>query len=223
MKNSTRIVCSLLLLLSNQVCAQVRFGLEVAVSSSMKASSGAVLTNYDAIAGWQVGVLAEIPLSTVISLQPALLYSTVGNTTHEPLIQVYPTQSQYVPSITYTTRVSYLQLPILILFKAPISHNINIVTGIGPYGAMALQVKVDDQFELNGLAQQRSNAEPITVDNNPYYGRFDYGLSGKVGVELFDRLQVGLGYDYGLANISGKSMAVHTFNRNLNFSLVFCF
>ncbi|MBO5611415.1 MAG: hypothetical protein J5918_02335 [Prevotella sp.] len=47
--------------------------------------------------------------------------------------------------------------------------------------------------------------------------RFDWGLGGNIGVELFNHYQLSVGYDWGLKEILGK----YTCMKNKTF-MIFC-
>lgn len=223
MENLIKIACLLLPFLSNQVCAQIRFGIKAGANSSTSAGSGPALANYNAVWNWQAGVTAEIPISDVLSIQPSILYFKAGNILTEPLIRVDPVKPQYIDAVTYATRVSYLKLPVVAILKASINENTKLFAGIGPYAAIALRVKLDKDYEFNGTSQQRTGSTILNVDDNIHYSRFDYGLSGTAGFEFYKYMQVGVTYDYGLANVSGKYRNVNTFNRSMSFSVGYFF
>ncbi|MFW5761934.1 MAG: porin family protein [Cyclobacteriaceae bacterium] len=128
--------------------------------------------------GVQVGIVGRLPFTSVLSLQPELLYTQKGATA------VSDALDQEV-----AFNLNYLQLPLLFAFNAGDVFNLHL----GPYAA----------YLLNANVKYDGTVDAVTELNADNFNRFDAGLS--LGFEIGVRnLSVGARYDYGLIGVGNE-------------------
>jgi hypothetical protein len=156
------------------------------------------------LTGFHVGLQGDIPLLPVLSVQPGLFFTTKGSKTE------YGKSGDDV-YWKATTNPMYVELPVNIVFKAPVGDESKFYVGAGPYVAMGVagKNKVNGSFfGVNFSSEDNiewSDDDPTTtnVEENAGYGimrRFDYGLNGTIGVEGRKAI-VSVNYGYGLAKL----------------------
>ncbi|HEX8461547.1 MAG TPA: porin family protein [Segetibacter sp.] len=160
--------------------------------------------NANAYSSFNVGFAFDVPLSEYASFQSGLLYTGKGSK------REYGKPGQ----IGYTklsTNPMYLELPVNIVGKLPLTNTIKVFLGGGAYGAMGITGK--NKFERNLAAGsiysdnniKFSNDDPTTSQEEGQsfnsYKRFDYGLNALGGLE-FSRFTLGANYGLGLAKIN---------------------
>jgi hypothetical protein len=134
--------------------------------------------------GFNVGVYGQVLSSDVFAIQPELLFSTKG------------AKAEYGGNLfdqTVKYNLSYLDLPVLAVFKLGESAEIHV----GPYIGYLLAANISTDGDLG------SGADDIDRDN---LKPFDYGLSGGFGLNFGD-FQVGARYNYGLAKLADSDAA----------------
>jgi len=179
------------------------------------------------LTGFQVGISGDIPLGTkIISFQPALLLTSKGSKTESGNPGGFYSKA--------TTNPFYIEIPLNLVFKAPISKTTKFFVGAGPYGAVGIGGKTKIQ-NTTPLTEQNydkdiefSNDDPTTLDYEEGAGfgiikRFDYGLNGTAGIEGKSMI-LGINYGLGLAKLqSGSNNSVDNNNKHrvLSFTLGF--
>lgn len=103
----------------------------------------------------------------------------------------------------------YLEIPVHVGYKYAFSDKVAVFGNFGPYIAIGLggKIKYDD--------------ESVKYFGDDGYDRFDFGLGLKVGAEFNQKIQVSLGYDWGL--LEGASDTEDMKNRNLMISVGYMF
>lgn len=138
------------------------------------------------LAGFNVGVFTEIPLTESISIQPEIGYTTKGAEL------VY---NNALLSGTAKFRLNYVEVPVLL--KANLTDNFNLQ--FGPYAAFLVDSKVTNESS-NATFNFEQN---ISKDD---LNKFDMGLAAGIGFET-DNFGMGLRYNYGLTTV-GKERTV---------------
>lgn len=157
---------------------QLQFGVEAGLNISNLYTGDASIS--DMIPGFNIGVIAKIPVTENLSIQPELYLTTKG------------------ASITYNTTfadgtakfdVTYIELPVLCIMK--VSHYIYIQ--FGPYVSWLVDAKVTNMANIHLFNFQKN----INPDN---YNRIDAGLIGGIGVEVHS-INMGVRYSYGFSKV----------------------
>ncbi len=182
------------------VKAGVNFA-NISVTDNGRVDDGKMLTSFHA------GLGANLPLSECLSVQPALLLTGKGS----------KTQYGQSTSATYwkaTSNPLYVELPVNVVGKIPLSEYTRLYVGVGPYAAIGIGGKNKVEGKTLGIATKSerdivySNDNPFThVEENSGYGklkRYDYGLNALAGLD-FNKFTIGANYGYGLAKINSNT------------------
>ncbi len=181
-------IALLLFLSAGTLSAQVAFGVKGSFNMFNLAFKDADGDKDQAtmIPTFDAGVFAEFQVADEFYLRPELLFAQKG------------AKNEYALLDDITTRISYLELPINLLYKGPLSGG-NVLVGFGPYFAYGVggtvksdNVSIDLEF-VNDL----EDANELTV----YYKPFDMGAKVFAGYELAAGLQVMLNASLGIANM----------------------
>ncbi|MFL5738832.1 MAG: outer membrane beta-barrel protein [Flavisolibacter sp.] len=198
----------------------------VSVTNNGKVDEAKMLSSF------QVGIIGDAHLVSLLHLQAGLLYTGKGT----------KTQSGDPASLNYskaTTNPFYIELPVNFLVKAPLgsgnhSSENSFFVGAGPYLAVGINGKMTNEGKVAGVSYSNekniefSNDDPTTLnyDEGAGFGimrRFDYGLNGTVGIEG-KSLVLSASYGLGLAKLqSGSNSAEDNNNKHrvLSFTLGF--
>ena len=105
----------------------------------------------------------------------------------------------------------YLNIPVHVGYKLPVAKNVKIFAEAGPYMAIGLfgsgkytEKQYDEGFKNLIESKKYDNGNPFKNNQK----RFDWGLGGNIGVELFNHYQLSVGYDWGLKEILGKNTSM---------------
>ena len=175
---------------------------------------------------FHIGIQGDLPVTSFLSIQPGLLFGGKGSKTQSGS----PSDASYYKA---TTNPFYIEVPVNVVFKAPISKDAKFFAGAGPYAAMGIAGKRKAEGKIFGVSFSSndkidfSNDDPTTSgEEGAGFGilkRFDYGLNGTVGFEGANT-SVSLNYGLGLAKLqSGSDSGTDNNNKHrvLSFSIGF--
>ncbi|MDL2241381.1 PorT family protein [Bacteroidales bacterium OttesenSCG-928-L03] len=223
--------CLLVLLLGLSVPAfsQVKFGVKGGLNvsevsgydkfyKSLNGIFGESSTglNEKSKSGYHLGVMmqADIP-ATDFFIQPELLFSNQGSKL-EMSVNLGAVGLDKITT-TRADNLNYLQLPIYAGYRIDLGTGLELILAAGPYFSYGVYAS-NDEFKKNGGL--------VKLD------RFDMGLSFMGGIQLNDKMQITVGYDWGVKNIadsdkwdSGESniKLPSIRNRNLKLSVGYFF
>ena len=132
------------------------------------------------LTSFNLGLYANLPVTGSVSIQPEFNFSRKGSEL------VY---NNVFVSGTSRFKLNYFEIPVLL--KMNLTPNFNI--HFGPYIA----------YLIDGQAtNESSNSNFDFEDNlsNDDFNKFDYGLSGGIGID-FSATHIGLRYNYGLQTV----------------------
>lgn len=155
----------------------------------------------DAKIGFKLGVGMEYALDNTWSLQPSLLLSSKG-TKASGDVNGY--------SAKVTVNQMYLELPVNLQARMPISNNTNFVIAAGPYFAYGVGGKSTGKVSANG---QTESGDTDTFGSDGLK-RFDAGLGFGVSLE-FNKVIIGLESQLGLTKLGDGDNAP----KNINFGI----
>lgn len=116
-------------------------------------------------------------------------------------------------TINHAFTPAYLQVPIRLGYKMPVSNEVKLFVNAGPYANIGLHGK-NKVTEYTAGVIESSSEENAFGDKG--LERFDVGLGVRVGVEFLNHIQLSGGYDYGLV----KTDNIHHFgNKNRTWTL----
>lgn len=159
---------------------------------SGKDSDGDRLEN-DLIVGYHVGFNIQIPVAPDFYFQPGLIFSAKGgaNTTLD---------------ITSTYRLSYIELPLNLLYKSQVGSG-HILLGFGPYVGYAIGGKA--KYEGGDLSLEQDIEFQNEFNNDDpegaYFSAFDAGGNIFFGYELAAGLFFHLNTQLGMININAEN------------------
>ncbi|MBO0949974.1 porin family protein [Fibrella forsythiae] len=183
--------------------AQVRYGLMGSVQASNVASTvdltslgptlGTLTVPINQRVGFRAGLMADVPVTDRLSIQPQLLYSVKGGnvdvgTFVGTVLTKFGLPSTTFPIETSISRVvvNYIELPVLALYSIDAGPG-RLRVGAGPYAAVAVSGSV--------------NGAPINFNTDGFH-KHDLGATASVGYELPLGLNVSVYYAHGLTNFS---------------------
>src|SRR5699024_12192470 len=117
--------------------AQVRFGIKGGINcANMKyeaqdETSG--VPDANSFTSYHVGVIADVPIASVLSLQPGVMLTSVGSKVEAGNEDV---------GGTYTMNPLYVRVPVNILFKPNLGGGTKLYVGVGPYVGFGVGGKV---------------------------------------------------------------------------------
>lgn len=160
------------------------------------------------LASFQVGIIGDINLAEIISLQPGLLVTGKGTKSQDG----DPSDANYFKA---TTNPIYIELPLNLVFKGPIGPDTKFFAGAGPYIAIGIagKNKTEGKFLGTSFSSEKdiewSDDDPTTLDYEEGAGfgvmkRFDYGLNGTAGFET-KNIVLSVNYGLGLAKLQSGS------------------
>jgi len=169
------------------------------------------------LASFNVGILADFPLSKYLSVQPGIIYSGKGSKTQRGS----ESGSNYYRA---TINPMYVELPVNLVGKIPLTGAANVFFGAGPYVAMGVAGKKKAGGKIFGVTFKSdddivfSNDDPSTSqEENEGFGkikRFDYGFNALAGID-FGKYMLSANYGYGLAKLnSGTDNTANDNNKN---------
>lgn len=194
----------------------VQFGVNAGMNLSNLGGDDA--DDSDAKIGFQVGFTVEYNITPELFLQSGLSFTTKGakdetKLSHDEVDAIYYyLEGEHLPSgieasgkVKETVNAMYLQLPIRIGYRIPVTDAFKVNINAGPYLAYGIGGKIKDEATIT----LRAAGETVSSTDDEKYDsfddgrlkRFDFGLGFGVGAE-FGKIGVNLGYELGLTNIS---------------------
>ena len=199
MRKLVSISCVVVLLCAVMpLSAQTKIGVKGGMNiSNMSITTSGITMSLSSLVGFNVGVVAEIPIVNDLFLQPALLFTTKGTTVK-------------LQSINMTERLDYLEIPINAMYKFKLGSSSKLLLFAGPYIAYGIGGK------------DSSTGESVKFSGaNKDFNAFDCGLNFGPGLEV-GNFQLTAQYSLGLANMSPTSVATAK-NNAFNFSVAYLF
>ena len=183
--------------------AQIRYGVKVGGTlSNVVSTIGERSESGNIKIGVQAGGMLEYSFNELFALQPELQYVLNGSSKKGEIIDA---------ALTFHN----IQLPINLKVKFGV-ENLKFYATAGPY--LGLLAAAKTTTTLGGIS---GTFDMFDKDFRDFYKlrRMDFGIGVGLGVEL-SKIAVGVGYQFGLANLQGvdnTSMKVGTFNLSLGY------
>ncbi len=193
-----------------------RWGVVVGMNSSELTSS----RYFDSRIGFHLGVKAEIGLPQITQgayLETAILLSLKGEKMSDEFDGEEVDGNSGVKINPY-----YLEVPVHIGYRYALNKNFNLFGSFGPYFAYGLFGKI----KVNGIGDDGYSYHIKTdVFGSDTMKHFDFGLGGRIGAEFNNKIQLSVGYDYGLTKpFSSDNASVYgKYNKNLSISVAYMY
>ena len=158
--------------------------------------------------GFHIGFQGDLPIAPVLSIQPGIFFTTKGSKTQSGS----PTDANYFKA---STNPMYIEVPVNLVFKAPVGEQSKFFVGAGPYIAIGVAGKNKVDYKIAGNSfhseknidwsnEDNSSSDPLVNFGYSTIRRFDYGLNGTAGVEG-NKAIVSVNYGYGLSKLRPNS------------------
>jgi len=190
---------------AQKTSAILRGGLNLA---NVSITDNGRIDDANTLTSFQVGFVGNISLADFIALQPGFLVTGKGSKTQSG----DPSDVNYFKA---TSNPIYIEVPLTLVLKGPISGDTKFFAGAGPYLAVGITGKNKTEGKFLGAAFSSekniewSNDDPTTLDYEEGAGfgimkRFDYGLNGTAGIET-KNIVLSANYGLGLAKLQSGS------------------
>jgi len=191
-----KIILSLGLLvgMASAANAQARFG--VKAGANLSSVTGDDTEGKKNLVGLSAGVMADVSFSDLLSFHPELLYSQKGVKYEES-------------GATAQTRLSYLDLPLLLRVKAD-----GLFFEAGPQVGFLIGQK--SEFNIPGFGSGSSTSTDGTR-------KVDIGYIAGVGYQLPMGLEFGVRYNGGISDLADESGSSKTRNSVFQFQVGYLF
>lgn len=229
-------LCSAPLIKAQESKSPWTFGAKAGVNLSTFKSDGTNLSTTDGTTGFNGGITVEYALLNNFFLHSGLEYTTKGADYYSStsfLSNDYnsPQNGDYYMtqrSISDSRRFKYLQLPLTLGYRLPVSKDINVTFNAGAYLAIGISGKGTQQTWTTTLGSDNEISTTYEEHKTSKKGDADYGLIGGVGIE-YKKFSLNANYEYGLSSLAtarhfGNLDIGDTWrNRNLTFSVGYKF
>jgi OOP family OmpA-OmpF porin len=162
----------------------------------------AVKKYYSARTGFHLGVLVEMPLGIKgLFFQPGIGYISKGRqySKYNDSITAANTDTVYSQS---TLELSYVEVPMYLTYKLPLSanHNSSFFISAGPYFAFFYSGTMNLQTQILSTNQYNSENDDLPVGNaTGKYKTVDIGINAKAGFEI-GNVMLSAFFSRGLSN-----------------------
>jgi opacity protein-like surface antigen len=161
--------------------------------------------------GITAGVYANIPIAAQFSFEPGLGYTQKGYTLQGDL-KIDALKFLGANAIA-KVEAHYIDVPLII--KAEVAKGLSIYAG--PQFSYLVKNNLHINAGLLGISLYNNK---IDLTNN--FNRLDIGLSGGLGYQLSNGINIKAGYDYGLSKVD-KNSNIKAYNRVVKLSVGFTF
>ena len=147
--------------------------------------------NNDMIIGFHAGLNVQIPIAPEFYIQTGLLFSSKGAKNSEG-------------TINSTYQLYYLELPLNLVYKAPLGTGF-VMVGFGPYVGYGISGTVTTEGggseKIESDVEFKNVVEATDPSTTPYFRAFDFGANVFVGYEMANGVFLQLNSQLGIANI----------------------
>lgn len=193
-KLSTFIVC--LMIVQMAAAQDVRVGVRAGGNLANQQIENEALDLFNAAfesknhLGWQAGLLVEVPLSRIVTLQPALLLNSKGFDYED---------ANFFGNLEIESRPLYLNIPLPVLAYGAV-QNWQVFAGVGPYIGFGIGGEIESSGDIVQIGFANEGDIAWGEGEEDSYRVFDWGAVFTAGVE-YRKFQLALAYELGLANI----------------------
>ncbi|MBP0904070.1 porin family protein [Mariniflexile gromovii] len=212
------IILTTIILSAMSIQAQIKYGVQtrgILNKSSFK-TEGDESPEKEWKLGYGIGVFAEIPLKNNFYLRPSLNYQQKGTKMDLDLSIEGASGTQKAE-----IKLEYIEMPILFVF------NLNKwYIGAGPSLGYGISGKAEISQAIEGNTETLYYKPFKKVEDGGLgFNQFDLSLNAIIGLHIFDKGMIQLGYLHGLSNVvNTDEFKDDTFkNRSVILTLGYCF
>ena len=207
----TTLLAASLMLLGTQAFAQMSVNAGYLNSTqSFKGSNSESINSNGAFAG----VSFNVPLFGGLAISPGVYYSMITNKSGGA-----GTIFGIPVSASSTFMEHAINVPLYLNFGSELAHDTRVYVFGGPtaqYG-LASTTKL-----AGGVGESSADKTYDNYETDPDYARFNVYLGGGIGFTV-SRINLTVGYDYGMMNLDKGENATKTHRSNLKIGLGFAF
>ncbi len=196
-----------------------RAAINTSIFSNPSATNTA-FTHARQIGGFSFGISGNWPLTPVLSFQPGIKITSKGS---------YADADTAYYHVSAAVKPVYLEVPLNLVAKYQLQHNVYIYVGAGPYVAKGVGGKNNYTGTSGVLGSDApfSGSDKIIYGNHgtPTYAEtfgnmqsFDFGANALVGIQYW-KFSLSLDFDMGLTNISYGGLTPNSGSQNRSLSL----
>jgi hypothetical protein len=172
----------------------VRAGLNMS-NFEVKDDTDTYSDDYMFLPGFHAGILAEVPVAGIISVEGGAFFSTRGFRFEDEMV-LFDDKVE----IKYKTTLYYLVVPITAKATVDVGP-VEIFGQLGGYVGAGLSGKYKGEYTSGGLTnEEESDVKWGNDELEDDYKQLDFGLTAGAGVQV-NKIRAGIAYDHGLANI----------------------
>ena len=165
--------------------------------------------------GFQIGVVGELAISDAFAIQPGILFSTQGA---QQKFDGKEDGESWESKLS--VNLNYIQVPINAQYKLDLG-GANLLLQAGPYLGYAISGKIKWKSTFDGQTEEDDEKIEFGSSEDDDAKPLDFGIGLGAGLQ-FSNIQVGLGYNLGLMNLSNEPKGVMK-NNGLALTLTYLF
>ena len=189
-------LCVVVVLTASYAQAQISFGVRAGGGVTGLSSGG------DGKVGLEFGGVVDGKLSDAFSVQPALLISTLGDKVSRGFL---------FETVSAKVNLTYIQVPVNVQYKKLLTEiegfNISLILQAGPYFGYGISGKIKTEATISGKTSNTKESVKFGNGEGYHYKSLDCGLGLGAGVDFAEFMQINLGFNHGLVNISNAADA----------------
>ncbi|WP_295729984.1 porin family protein [uncultured Muribaculum sp.] len=160
--------------------------------------------------GFSAGVAVEFPIVRSFYINTGLFYTTKG-------AKEEVTEGRYTEKVTMNA--GYLEIPLYASYRLNFAEESQLQVNFGPYFAYGVNGKLkyednEDEYDMDLFGVADNDDE----EGKAGFKRFDFGLGVGLGY-TFQRIYLGMNYQFGLVNIADKKVWENGSIKNSNFNI----
>ncbi|HTN06397.1 OmpA family protein [Agriterribacter sp.] len=204
----TYLLLALNLVLFNVMYAQIKWGIGAGPHNTTVIEKNRVQGwdqqykgNFTPLGGFHAGIFSEINISknTNWALQPALLYTNKGR----KFSKSYDSTKSFIndtSAINASWKINYLELPVNLIYRIPLTEKVRFILGGGPY--VSLQLNSKTTYEILNASGEREafNDKMATGDAVNTYQKLHWGINALAGLDFNDRLLFTANYSRSMSD-----------------------
>jgi len=205
---SIRLLLVINILIFNSLNAQIKVGVggglhlsSVMEKNDLQGWNTQFKGNYTSISGFHAGIFAELPIGLKDNLRvfSSLQYTSKGRNFAKSYDSTKTFNSD-TSSIIASWKTNYIELPVSIAYRLPVSKHVNFIAGIGGYAGYMLNSNTSyDIYNASG-EHTNFNNKMASGDSVNTYKKLDFGVQALVGLDFNDRVMFSLNYSRSLSN-----------------------
>lgn len=209
MKKTVSILCLVMALMISNLSFGQSFGIKAGLNlSNASLKSELKEKEYNLHPGFHVGIVGHMPIYSVMSVESGVLISSKGFMESVTMID------------TYFTPI-YLEIPLNILATFEM-EGVGVYGSVGPYFGYGLAGNIITKTSIGSNTTKTSRKIKWGDSNSSDQNRIDYGISLGAGIKA-EHIQVGISYNFGLANILPANNNIRLYNRVFSISFGYWF